>query len=186
MTVDPERGDIAQSDPRAHIFALPARLRTLRHFADALSREGDGLFLFYFFYFFYRSHRYRVCGGPRSFGGRRRKVLALDRTSPEIQLRKSTGKAGEKDFQILLNIPLANVNIPVPPFRPSRSHSARPLAKCEGSSFRRADVTWCARDTIQHNSSLETAKSGQRSSVPARACIYANACARNFTGERHN
>lgn len=47
MTADPERGHRSIRLSRAHIFALPARLRTLRHFANSLSfHGGECRFLF--------------------------------------------------------------------------------------------------------------------------------------------
>lgn len=46
MTADPERGHRSIRLSRAHIFALPARLHTLRHFANSLSHKGSASFYF--------------------------------------------------------------------------------------------------------------------------------------------
>jgi len=46
MTADPERGHRSIRLTGAHIFALPARLRTLRYFASSSSHKGSASFYF--------------------------------------------------------------------------------------------------------------------------------------------
>jgi len=90
----PEKGHRSIWPSCAHIFALPARLRTLRHFANFLSHKGEASR-----FIFYRSHQYtdfwRACffGKRQLLGSKSVQSIIYHNSISQNQRKKTTKKA---------------------------------------------------------------------------------------------